>query len=393
METTRRDLNVSESLALQVVASLGWLSFLGLPYGVLSVSQRFNASESLSGWIASGELLAVAVAAMLAAMSVSKRDKRTLTALGLIVAIIGSLGALFTSTLTLEIISRVIVGAGCGLITAATNAIPVLFKHAEKTYAKMLLSMSLVYAVLMYGAPWAMDHFGPQGFGIVELILFLALGLAVFWLPRGDTATTQQPQEGAASATVGLAPGVLAILVGIFLLFASQALTWAYAAAYAQVIQVDSDTVTLTFIATALAQIPAAFLAARVGERYGYRLPIAVGLGLLTLDYLGMYCVGLPSVFVISTVLFSAFAVFAFPYIQGLLAKLDLTGQGAAWGGGAMYLGAAAGPAIGGAFFEKLGFAGVGIACAALVVITFAFCLRCSARISAIGEVPLQSQV
>jgi predicted MFS family arabinose efflux permease len=364
----------TERFSLLIVATLAWLSFASLPYEVASLSSRFGVNEAIAGWIASAELLALAIAAVVAGRSIEFRDKRLLSVTAVAIAIAGSLLSTFAENSTTATVSRLIVGAGLGVLTATTNALPAMYKGPEKTYAQMLLTMSFMFSALMYCVPSAISEFGPRGFDFVELLLLVFVGLFSFGVPR---AKLKRPVISSVSSSpkVMMPAGVMQVLVSIFAMFASQAVCWTFAEAAAQVLHLTEAEVTTAFTALALAQIPAALAATWLGTRLGYRLPIVIGLILLIAISFGMYVVPTRLLFLASTITLSAALTFTLPYVQALLAELDDTGRSAAIGGAILNLGAAAGPALGALFFSLGGLRYIGFSSAVLLVIALGLAL------------------
>ncbi len=374
MNTHHPSLARTERFSLLIVATLAWLSFASLPYEVASLSSRFGVNEATAGWIASAELLALAIAAIIAGRSIEFRDKRLLSVMAVAIAIAGSLLSILAENSTTATVSRLVVGAGLGVLTATTNALPAMYKGPEKTYAQMLLTMSFMFSALMYCVPSAISEFGPRGFDCVELLLLVFVGLFSFGVPRAKL--TRPIISSVGSSPKAMMPaGVMQVLVSIFAMFASQAVCWTFAETAAQVLHLTEAEITTAFTALALAQIPAALAAAWLGTRLGYRLPIVIGLILLVAISFGMYVVPTRLLFLASTVTLSAALTFTLPYVQALLAELDDTGRSAAIGGAILNLGAAAGPALGALFFSLGGLHYVGFSSAGLLVIALGLAL------------------
>ncbi|MNI58344.1 Major Facilitator Superfamily protein [compost metagenome] len=244
-----------------------------------------------------------------------------------------------------------------------------------------MLVMSVVFGILMYAAPMAMQSYGAVGFNYVELALITFLGSAVVLMPKADFGNEDKTGEVASDRKINTnATGVPSILLAVFALFASQGLAWTFAASAAQTLEISPDVVGIAFTVCALAQIPAAGLATWMGMRLGYRIPISISLTLLCFISIGMYCIDSQNIFLLSTGLFSAAAAFAFPYMQSILAELDTTGSSAAIGGAMISIGAAAGPAIGGFIFDYVKFQGVGWVCALLVVVSILSSIAAAAK-------------
>ncbi|MGB8417035.1 MFS transporter [Paraburkholderia sp.] len=372
MNTFHPRLGRIERLSVLAVAPLGWLSFLGLPYELTTITSGFGASESTAGWIVSAELLMLTAFAVLAGRSIEAQDKRILTLAGVVLAIVGATISILFDSLPMFIFARLIIGAGLGIVTAATNALPAMFSQPEKTYAQIVMTIALMFAALMYLVPAVIALTGPKGFEIVELLTLVILGGLSFGLPRAKLKPTSMTSV---TSLERMPRGVIYVLVSIFALFASQAVSWTFSEAAAHIVHLSDKEITTTFTVLALSQMPAAMLAAALGMRLGYRLPLTISLLLLVAACLGIYNIPSRWTFIPSAIAVSAIAAFTFPYLQALIAELDDSGRSAAVGGAVVNLGAAAGPAIGGVFYALGGLPFVGLTAAGLVAVCLGLAL------------------
>ena len=377
MMIERAALSTSQRICLLLIGALGWLSFLGLPYEVTSLTTRFNLGGSAAGWMASAELLAVAVSAALFGRSIAKRDKRTASLLGVSIGVVGTLVSASVSPFTVVVGARILVGCGIGIIAACANATVAMYDKPERTFAQMLAMMSIVFAAVMYVVPHMTNLLGPKGFDVVESVLLvgsipfaLALPRAKMFLAADSGCDLNTDKEEGRM----MPAGVTTMLMAIFASVATQAVCWTFAESAAQHLHMRQSEVTTAFTTMALAQIPAALGAAWLGTRFGYRIPILVGCMASVLIAFGMYNSDSRVLFLISTISLSPTGAFLFPYLQGLLAEMDESGTSAAAGGAVANLAAAAGPAISALFFSLGGLRFIGFSAAGLIVI----CLGCA---------------
>jgi predicted MFS family arabinose efflux permease len=372
MDIAHHRLGRREYFSILAVAPLGYLVFYGLPYQVASLISRFGLSEAVAGWIPSAELLMVALVAVIAGRSIETRDKRRLAMVGACVAAIGAVIAIVTDNLAIYVSAELAIGAGLGAVTAAGNALPALFSEPEKTYARIAMSMALMFAVLMYCVPVASNLLGPKGYEVVELAIIVILGSFSLGVPRAQLPR----QSRASSARSNRMPrSVVYVLIATFGLYVSQAISWMFSELAAQVDHLSAGDMTTTFTVLALCQIPAAAIATRLGMRAGYRVPITIGMLLFIVGVLGVYEIASSWTYIPSIIVASAVGTFLFPYFQGLLAELDETGRSAVVGGAVINLGAAAGPAIGSVVYAQGGLLSIGFAAAGIFVISLGLVL------------------
>lgn len=371
MTTLKRNLSGAEAFAVQTVASLSWLCFLGLPYDLISLRERLSISEAVAGWITSWELMALALAAIVSVPFVAAADKRKMCITGLLIATVGMLFAALSSNLIAVIVGRTLFGIGLGIVTAAVTAIPALYLNPGRIYARIICMVAVLATVLMYSLPPVMASVGSVGLEYTELAILLVFGVSAAWVPVARNAVASC---GNVIAKAGrhalLKPGVPSAIVAIGALLGSQAVGWAFAGAAAESLNASVEQTSLAFTACAFMQIPATLLAVYIGNRSGYKPPVLAASICLVLISLGMYSTNSIQIFMISTALLGAFGAFALPYQQALLAELDDSGEGAAAGGASLNIGTAIGPAIGSASFSIGGLESIAVASIILILLS-----------------------
>lgn len=373
MTTLKRNLHGTEAFAVQNIAALPWLCFLGLPYDVISLRERLSISEATAGWITSWELMAMAIAAILCVPFVAAADKRKMSTIGLSVASAGMLFSALSSDLVPILIGRTFFGLGLGIVTAAVTAIPAMYLQPEKIYARVICVVAALSAILMYSLPPIMEWLGSVGLDYAELAIMLIFGASVAWLPAARELVSSGDEVKPKSGTrIWMKPGVPSAIVSIGALVASQGVLWAFAGAAAESLNASTQQTSLALSACGFMQIPATLLALYLGNRFGFRSPIFVSCICLVFISIGMYNSGNVHIFMLCTALFGAFGCFAIPYQQALLAELDDSGEGAAAGGASLNIGTAVGPAIGGASFSVGGLDSIAVASVALILISLA---------------------
>lgn len=356
--------------SLLIVSSLSWMSFFSLPYELESLVSRFSVSEEAAGWIASSELLSLALAAVFFGRTVAKKDKRLLSIYGVSLAIIGTAVSIVADHIELLVVARIVLGFGLGILTASTNAIPANYSDPEKIYAKMLATMAIVYGGLLFVIPHSNALLGAKGFDVVQLVVVCILGAFSFLLP---TANSTQPAFGNAERAKNLSRypvGVIALLVAILALYASQSVGWTFAVSAAHSIDLSESQIGNTFTINALLQIPFALYVTWLGMRFGYFKPIAIGLISLIFCMLCQYLIPNQWLFMICGAFASAGSCIAYPYMLGALAELDPSGSSSAIAGAVLYFGAAVGPALAGYSYSLAGLPGVGYLSAFLLVVS-----------------------
>lgn len=133
------------TVVLSLVSTLPWLSFMVLPYEISVMGTAFGLSQGHASWIATAEMLALALSAVASARTVARKDKRLATGVGMAIASVGAAASLGPSTLALFVLARILFGGGLGVVAAATNALPADHEQPERIYAFMMVALALVF--------------------------------------------------------------------------------------------------------------------------------------------------------------------------------------------------------------------------------------------------------
>jgi MFS family permease len=206
------------------VANLSLLQTLVVP--VLSlIAQQLHASLASVGWVLTANLLAAAVLTPVLGRLGDVYGKRPVMIGILLAVIVGTLIALFTSSLPLLILARVLQGSSYGLFPLSMGVL-----RDEIPAAKLTMSMAVVSATLGGGGVIGLlatglltkgggDYHRPFWVGLV--ITVIALVLIVFALPKRERV------KGSTSVD-WLGAGILGFGLVLLLLPISQGEAWGW---------------------------------------------------------------------------------------------------------------------------------------------------------------------
>jgi MFS family permease len=131
---------------------------------------------------------------------------------------------------------------------------------------------------------------------------------------------------------------------------------WTYMAEIGQRSGLEDQAVGNALSAAQLLGLIGAFLAIWIGDRYGSKWPIVLGIGINVGAAVGLALSGNPIVYVTLTILWYAAYYFVIPYLLGVMAKLDDLGRWAVAVDATWWLGDAAGPPVAGMIVERSGY-------------------------------------
>jgi len=332
-------------LALALVGTLAWLTMTLLPYEVTSLATQYGAGTAGAGWIVATELLAVAVSAAWFGRTIDAQDKRRLTMIGVALALLASAGSIYVDDLRALIAWRLIFGFGCGMVAAATNALPAAHPAPERVFAVMQIAVGIFFGAATYAAGMAGEHFGREYVFTIHLLFIVLFGGGALMLPRGVRVTLLDAVQTAVPRN--LSTPIIACIASAALTWAALSAVWAFAEQAGLAAGLTTAGLALWLAISGFMTPLGGLAAAALGERRGYQLPLIAGFAILSVVPLSMYVFKSPGFYIGGVLLLNFPITFVMSYLMGLLAYLDHSGRGSSIGGAAINFGGAAGPAIG----------------------------------------------
>jgi len=372
------------TVALSIASTLSWLPMSVLPFEVSTIADDYAFGTTGAGWTATGELLVLAVTAAWLGRSIDSRDKRALSVLGVLVASAASVGSIGAHSIIALVLSRLMVGLGCGMIAAATNALPTLHRKPERVFAYMQITLGVQFGLANYAMGIA-SGLGRERLFSVELAFLVILGVGALLLPSGVRRTNDQSMQPTEDR--GISKAVLASVASLALLWASLQASWSFAEQAATARGLTEKSLIMWFTISGLIGPGGGIAAAALGERFGYWMPLTVGFATQWVSAIAMYCMGGYYTYVVGILLFNAPIAFTTTYLLGLLAVLDKTGRGASIGGAAANFGGAIGPLLGVVALSVPHLSSVGAIAALLLLIAWGVCTSAARGLPAPVEV------
>jgi predicted MFS family arabinose efflux permease len=263
-----------------------------------------------------------------------------------------------TDSYSVLVVCRIMLGAGGALVGAAGTAAVASCREPERVYAVVMIASQVVLAL----EPALLERFalGPFGLdgGFYGLAIATALLMPLFiWLlpPRRSesVATTS------AWAAILQAPNraiAVAMLLALLIYETGQGGIWTYMAEFGQHSSVDDRLYGDAMAVIQLVALSGSFLAIWIGDRFGSKWPIVLGVGINVAAAAALSYSTNPIQFVILTVIWIGSYYFVVPYLMGLMARLDDLGRWAVAIDAMWWLGDAAGSPIAGMIVERSGF-------------------------------------
>jgi MFS transporter, DHA1 family, inner membrane transport protein len=320
-----------------------------LPGIVTALTDLGRLDAAQAGYVVAADLLAQVAGSLLYVGQGRRLRWSTSVSIGLVVLVAGNVLSCFAPSALAMIMTRLVSGAGAGVLRSACSA---LFGHAANPAraiallgAAQVTGMSAAFAVF----PWltrAIGWYGPY-------LLLSALGLLMFatapWWPRKFTA------DHLASISLSFTRAGVLCLAGVFLYFLAQTGVWAFVGAIGAARGTPSDTVSSALAYIAVPGLAASAVASAASARISVRSALIIGLS-LTLAGLSLLTIsGGVWTFAMGVALFYFAWCATVPFQFASAAACDRHGNTAATFLAADGLGMAAGPAIAGTMVVRQG--------------------------------------
>jgi predicted MFS family arabinose efflux permease len=357
--------------ALTYVTAYAWITFIFLPVLVDNFVHELGLSVERAGLVSSGEIAAVALAAILSAASIHRRDKRAMCVWGSILVIVGNILSALVSDWVMLAVSRLVVGSGLGLTVSAVTALPALSERKEKLYAFGQFGVCALASVLIFSVSPVAELWGYRGVYYLEIASSVITIAASAALPRG--ISTRDTIHTASTPVSGAVIGILAAAV---VFYAVQTGLWALAGQAGALIGLSTSEVNQYLGISAIVGMGGPLIAIVLDARIGLLKPLLFGFASQAVLGLLLYVGAGRGGFIVGVAFLTASAFFATPYILAVAAGLDKLGRVASAAGAMMNFGAIGGPFFAAALGEHYGYPSVAYGSAVLLAAGFAMTLR-----------------
>jgi len=349
-------------ILLIVSCSAAWVvaqqSFYALPQLLDPIKVAFDRSDEVVTRMYGYELFVFAIVALAAAGPLARFSRVFVALLGGSVAVAAGIASALTDSYSVLVVCRIMVGAGGALAGAAGTAAAASARDPERVYAVVIVVSQVALAL---EPAWlerlALGPFGLDG-GFYGLAIATALLMPLFiWLlpPRPSESAATTSAWAAILQAPNRAIAVFAMLA-LFIYETGQGGIWTYLVEFGRHSGVDDRSYGDSMAVIQLVALSGSFLAIWIGDRFGSKWPIVLGIGINVAAAVGLSYSTRPIQFVILNVMWFGAYFFVVPYLLGLMARLDDLGRWAVAVDAMWWLGDAAGPPVAGMIVERSGF-------------------------------------
>lgn len=353
--------NAPVPILLVVSCTISWviaqLSYNALPQLLEPIKETFGQNDEIVGRLYGYELGVFAVVALVAAPLLAFLPRVRVALLGGMLAVIAGVVSSATESYSVLVVCRLVLGMGGALVGAAGTAAAASAANPERVFALVMIFSSVILAAEPALLEWL--ALGPHGLsgGLLAIAVATALLMPLLiWLlpPRqleaGEGSNPWQQILDAPNRAIA----VIAMLA-LFIYSTGQGGIWTYMAELGSRSGLEGQSFGNVLSAIQLLGLVGSFLAIWIGDRFGSRWPIVLGIGVNVGAAVGLGYSRDPYVYVFLNVAWYGAYYFVVPYLLGLMAKLDDLGRWAVAVDAMWWLGDAAGPPVAGMIVERSG--------------------------------------
>jgi predicted MFS family arabinose efflux permease len=294
------------------------------------------------GWLASGELLLIAVGSLSVSALGRYARPRNIGSIAAIIIVAANAIAAVPNVHTL-VAGRLASGLAMGALLGVVNGVAARRRDAHRVLALMQVSMITLLSVIFLSGPSLTAQFGLGGlFGVFVILASLVAVFSWFALPNSAASPRTAARLSPSTWWVPLI-GCLGLSAALI----SQNTVWTSIIAIGGDRGFDAHAMGLLLAICCPLCLLGPVGARVLGERFGLMRPLLSGMAIILVDLLLIPRTHSIFTFGVCTTVLNSLILFCVPYAIALLSRLDPTGRYASAAPAFMMTGAAIGPALG----------------------------------------------
>lgn len=355
-DTNSVDINSPISITAAIFISVvGPSVFIVQPGFVQGLVEYYGFSEQQAGYVAAAEMWGIAITTVLLIFLTSRVNWRHIIYFSLTLMILGNFASLLFTDVVNFSVARVIVGIGAGSLISLGFTIIGLTSKPDRNFGFMIMWVLIYGALLLAALPTIFHMVGLKGL-IIFFALFSAIAFPlVKFLPRSAEERTELNED---SINARLLYRVLAV-ASVFIFFSGIGVIWTYLFLIGTYGGGTEQQVANALMVSQFLGAIGAFVAAKLGNRYGRINPVVAGLAGCLFPMAFLYGKMGMVVYVLAVGTFNFAYNMTHPYLYAVLSSIDRSGNIFRYAVAAQMLGLAVGPAIAASVVEPENFAGV----------------------------------
>jgi predicted MFS family arabinose efflux permease len=349
-------------ILLIVSCSAAWViaqqSYYALPQLLEPIKAAFDRSDEVVTRMYGYELFVFAIVALAAAGPLARYSRVVVALIGGSVAVAAGIVSALTDSYSVLVVCRIMLGAGGALAGAAGTAAAASSRDPERVYAVVIIVSQVVLAL----EPAWLERFALGPFGLdggfygLAIATALLMPLLIWLLPPRPSESVQTTSAWAALLQAPNRVIAVAAMLALFIYETGQGGIWTYMMEFGRRSGLDDQVYGDSVAIIQIVALSGSFLAYRMGDRFGSKWPIVLGIGANVASAVGLSYSSRPIHFVILNFIWFGAYFFVVPYLLGLMARLDDLGRWAVAVDAMWWLGDAAGSPVAGMIVERSGF-------------------------------------
>jgi predicted MFS family arabinose efflux permease len=372
-ESRAWSLGLNGTLVCVLYSVIGGAMATIIPSLVGALVDRFGASPSEAGGMASVELGGAAIGAGLVLVLARRLSSMTIAVCGAICLAASVFACMFLQSLVLITAVWLVAGLGGGMVTSAIYKVGARHPRPARLYGLMLIGQMTFGFVCFLILPTLVEH-GELRVVYALLAVLCIAGVALARQLRGDVL---MDAAHAPALRIGLqqSPGAVLMSFAILMHYVSTTMLWSYSDRIGAAAGADANLVGNTLAGSMATGLAGALVSTQIAKTVGDALMIVTGILMVAAADLLLLVQHSGTAFFIS-ILWTNFAVmFALPSFFGFLASLEREDNAVPLGTLQSFLGLMIGPAVGAVLVARAGFRAIIISGALLFLAALAFAL------------------
>ena len=335
-----------------LLSTVGLATFLLMPGFIEAVATDLRYNEQQLGYVSSAVSLGNTVSSLLAPLWIRRFSWRIAALVTLGGLLLGNVGAMFLQSLIPFIVLQSLIGLCGGALYSLSLTILSDCRRPDRYFAYAIGAQTIYEVIALYAGPLMIHHGGASA--VLGLFAALALmGLVLLrWVPAHGHAHPDAHREIPKGQGLLSAPVIFALL-GCFLFYTNIGAYWTYIERIGTAAGISLDAVSDGLAFSTAASMVGVFIAAWLGGRRGYLMPIAVCA--VTIAATALMLAGRPGVtlFVVANVLYGIAWNLTMAYQYSAVNCVDGSRRGVALAPAFHGAGGAVGPAIAALFVTE----------------------------------------
>jgi MFS family permease len=149
-----------------VLATVGFVTSMGMPMVVEALIQQYGYSEGHAGYVASSEYLGMFAASVVVSSLILRVSRRKLAVAGIVIAALSNAVSLFATLLPDMLALRFMSGLGCGMAYAVAVAVLAGTNQIVRNFMFLVFANAVTNVLVLYSFPMVLERWHLAGYSL-----------------------------------------------------------------------------------------------------------------------------------------------------------------------------------------------------------------------------------